>query len=58
MKRKKRILKYEVNFSMTSGGAKFTSLTGALDYLRHCMKSGNSGSSEMTIVKLNPPVEE
>ena len=48
--KKPRPMKYEVNHAHTSQGPKFSSLTEALDYIRHCMKSGNN--SHMTITKL------
>lgn len=36
-KRGPRVDKYQVNHARTSGGPKFTSITEALHYIRHCM---------------------
>jgi hypothetical protein len=42
-------MKYQVNHPHTSGGPKFSSLSAALNYIRHAMQNGNDF---MTISKL------
>lgn len=43
--------KYEVNHPMHSSGPKFSNLTEALAYVRHCITNG--GETSMTISKLS-----
>ena len=43
--------KYEVNHPMHSGGPKFTSLSAALDYIRHCMSAGNNAYMTISALK-------
>ncbi|WP_181376073.1 hypothetical protein [Ochrobactrum soli] len=47
---KPRPMKYQVNHAMRSGGPKFSSLTEALAYIRHCMNQDHN--SAMTISKI------
>jgi hypothetical protein len=46
---KTKVMKYQVQHPNTSGGPKFSNLTEALDYIRHCIQNGND---YMTIAKL------
>ena len=48
--KKPRPMKFQVNHAMHSGGPKFSSLTEALAYIRHCMSQENN--STMTISKI------
>lgn len=43
------VMKYQVKHPNTSGGPKFSNLTEALAYIRHCIQNGNN---YMTISKL------